>query len=345
MPRSASGSRPSMADVARLSDVSTMTVSRYFTGSGYVSDAARQRIASAIEQLGYRPNQSARSLRSQRTNTVGVLSMGALNYGSAEVLTGLSKAAREASFTLSIIQLDLDFESPGWKEETTKAVGRLLSIPVDGIVLSTPVLGADELLTDWARSIPVITISERPRAALATAGTHSYSAGRQATDHLVGLGHTAILHVAGPTTRNEASERERGYRDAMAAAGLEPYVLSEATDWTASSGHRAGRFAEVDRFTAAFCANDELALGFLNAMDERGLHAPGDFSIVGVDDMPSAAYFLPALTTVRLDFRTLGARTFELLHARITNAAEVPEHFVIEPELVVRRSSAAPHAR
>jgi DNA-binding LacI/PurR family transcriptional regulator len=108
MSRARASKRPSMADVARLAHVSSQTVSRYFTGVGYVREETRTRIAAAIEELGYVPNQSARNLRAQRTNTVGVLSMGPLNYGSSQVLTGLSLAAREADVTLMTSLLELD---------------------------------------------------------------------------------------------------------------------------------------------------------------------------------------------------------------------------------------------
>ncbi|WP_353808711.1 LacI family DNA-binding transcriptional regulator [Agromyces sp. SYSU T00194] len=332
------GRRPSMADVARLAGVSTQTVSRYFTGTGYVGDDTRERVASAIDELGYRRNLSARNLRSAHTNTVGVLTMGALNYGSASVLTGLSLAAREAEYTLSISQLDLDFEAIGWEAEARRALDHFVSIPVDGIIVSTPIRDADAILREIERTTPVLVVSERPILPEHAATMHSYTAGYQATRHLVELGHRDILHVAGPGTRNEAQAREEGYRDALSEAGLTPQVAGDATDWNAGSGHRAGATVDPAAFTAVLAANDELALGFMSAMDRRGLRAPDDYSIVGIDDMPSAAYFSPPLTTMRLDFRSLGANTFRMLHEEIMTGV-APHHFVLEPELVVREST------
>jgi DNA-binding LacI/PurR family transcriptional regulator len=331
--------RPSMADVARLANISTQTVSRYFTGVGYVRAETRERIAAAIEELGYVPNQSARALRTSRTNSVGVLTMGGINYGSAGVLTGLGLAAREADVTLTIAQLDLDFEAKNWEAEARRALTHFKSVQVDGIVLSTPLPDVDKLLVGWDQSTPLITVSELPSAEEGSAGTHSHAAGWEATRHLIGLGHRNILHVAGPSTRNEAHERERGYRDAMQSAGLSPQVLDIAKDWSSPSGYRAGELADPGTFTAAFAANDEIALGFLSAMEKRGLHAPYDFSIVGVDDMPAAAYFSPPLTTMRLDFRALGTATFKMLHHQILTG-EPAQHYVVEPELVVRDSTA-----
>lgn len=335
---SAQIARPNMGDVALRAGVSKQTVSRFFTGRGYVSDETRERIAAAIDELGYRRNQTASSLRRRRTDTIGVLSLGGLVYGSAELLTGLSLAARDASFTLSITELDLDFDAVGWEPEALRAIEHMLSSQVDGIVLSTPVRGEERLLEAIA-PVPVITVSERPHSLATSVSTDSHAAGLAATNHLIGLGHTRIVHVAGPITRNEAVGRERGYRDAMAAAGLESKIVGGATDWGAGSGYRAAELLATSDFTAAFAANDEIALGFLSGMQRLGRRAPRDFSIVGVDDMPSAAYYSPPLTTMRMDFRGMGDRIFRMLHAQITTGA-VPEHLTFDSVLVERESTA-----
>ncbi|MEU6249623.1 LacI family DNA-binding transcriptional regulator [Glycomyces sp. NPDC047010] len=327
--------------MARKVGVSTQTVSRYFTGVGYVGAETRALIAAAIEELGYRPNQSARNLRARRSNAVGVLTMGPLNYGSSGVLTGLSEAARKVGYTLLIAQLDLDFEADGWRGEVRRALEHFLSIPADGILVSTPVQGTDQIVAELDAGIPVLTVSERPHSPEASATTHSFEAARTATEHLIALGHKKILHAAGPANRNEAFERERGYRAAVDEAGLPALVAAGAPDWTAVSGFLAASAADPREFTAVFAANDEIALGFMNAMTARGLHAPEDYSIVGVDDMPSAAYFPPPLTTMRLDFRAVGADAFRMLHERITGAGAVAQD-AMEPELIVRDSTAAP---
>ncbi|MCA4133397.1 LacI family DNA-binding transcriptional regulator [Arthrobacter sp. M4] len=330
-----------MADVAQLANVSTQTVSRYFTGVGYVRAETRERITAAIQELGYVPNQSARTLRTSKTNSVGVLNMGAFNYGSSGVLTGLGLAAREADVTLTIAQLDLDFEAKNWEVEARRALTHFKSVQVDGIVLSSPLPDIDSLLTGWDHSTPLITVSELPSSDEGSAGTHSHAAGWEATHHLIELGHRDILHVAGPSTRNEARERERGYRDAMLGAGLNHQVLDVARDWSSDSGYRAGNIADPSTFTAVFASNDEIALGFMSAMEKRGARAPRDFSIVGVDDMPAAAYFSPPLTTMKLDFRALGIATFKMLHQQILTG-ERAHHYVVEPELVIRDSTAPP---
>jgi DNA-binding LacI/PurR family transcriptional regulator len=332
-----SSTRPSMADVARLANVSTQTVSRYFTGVGYVREETRDRIASAIGQLGYRRNQSARNFRRQRMDTVGVLAMGPLNYGTAEILTGLSLAARSEDMTLTITQLDLTPEASGQHVEVQQALEHLLSLPVDGVAVLTPFTSVEQGLRDITGTTPTIMISDHPTGDGPVASAHSRSAAHQATQHLLDLGHEQVIHIAGPPGRNETSERERGYRDAMEAAGLTPVVIDSADDWTPDSGFRAAKVVDV-AFTAVFAANDEIALGFMSGMTDRGRRPPHDYSIVGIDDMPSSAFFFPPLTTVRLDFRALGATALEELLRQLRTGLPAT-HCGGEPQLVVREST------
>jgi DNA-binding LacI/PurR family transcriptional regulator len=326
-----------MADVGRLARVSAQTVSRYFTGTGYVAGDTRERIEAAIQELGYRPNRVARNLRVSTTETIGVLAMDALNYGNAATISGLSAAAREADYSLIITHLDVDPDAPDNLAVVHRAIDSLISSQVDGIVLSTPYLGTERLLDHVWNAVPVVTISGRPWEATDSATVDSYRAGLVATGHLIELGHRRILHVAGPVHRNEAVERERGYRDAMAAAGLDPATIT-STDWSARSGHRAAQNADPESYTAVFAANDQIALGFMRAMGERGLRSPDDFSIIGVDDMPDAEYFTPALSSMWMDFTELGRRAFGMVHERILTG-ERQERTLIQPMLSAREST------
>ncbi|GMA29836.1 LacI family DNA-binding transcriptional regulator [Arenivirga flava] len=335
--------RPSMVDVGNHAGVSAQSVSRYFTGKGYVSDEARERIAEAIAALGYVRNQVARNLRVDRTDTIGVLCLGPLNYGNAEIVSGLSAEAQTAGYSLIITQLELERGDPAGLEQAQHAIDRFLGFQVDGVVLTTPFPGTDLLLDRIAPDLPVVAMaarSEDPKHTVVTTAS-SYSAGLQATRHLLALGHTRILHLAGPPGRNETYERERGYHDALAEAGVEPLPVLPQRDWSAEGGHDSGASVDPADFTAIFAANDEIALGFMSAMRERGYHAPGDYSIIGVDDMAEAAYFAPPLTTMRLDFRSLGRQTLRMMLSRIRDGE--PAHgFVIEAELIQRASTAPP---
>lgn len=331
-------SRPSLADVGLLADVSAQTVSRYFNGTGYVSAEARERIGAAVERLGYRPDRNARSLRVNRSDTIGVLSVGPLNYGAATILAGLTEAARRAAFPLVISHLDVDVSQPSARRDVRTALDFFLSSRVDGLVVNTPFEGTEDLVDHVWDALPLVTLSGRPASAADSATVDSYAAGVVATGHLVELGHRRVLHLAGPTDRNEAFERERGYRAALADAGLEPLELVRG-DWGAASGYAAGAAVDPDAFTAVFSGNDQMALGFLSAMRARGRVAPDDYSIVGIDDMPDAQFFEPPLSSVFLDFNRLGAEAFRMIHHQIRTGERL-ERLVINPALVPRASSA-----
>ena len=329
-----------MSDVGRHAGVSAQTVSRFFTGAGYVRDETRQRIEVAIDELGYRPNLVARNLRANRTQTIGVLSMDALNHGNAMTLTGLSRAARLSDYSLITTQLDINLEDADAEPAVKRALDKFISAQVDGIVIATSFVGTEKLLDHIWDQLPVITISGRPWANIDSATVDSHHAGLIATRHLVELGHRRVLHLAGPLNRNEAFERQRGYFDALAAAGVTPLEVRASRDWSAQSGYEAGLAVDPSTFTAVFAGNDQMSLGFMRAMAERGLTAPDDYSIVGVDDMPDARYWRPALTSVWMDFVSVGFSTFERLHRRI-ETGEHEERLVIEPTLVVRESTRA----
>ena len=337
------GPRPSMTDVGRVAQVSAQTVSRYFTGRGYVGEQTRGRIEAAIEQLGYRPNHAARHLRSGRSHTLGVLAVGQILYGTAAILTGLASAARDLGYALMITQLDIDIDGPGSPEEIRRALDGFLSARVDGLIMMTPYLGSEKLLDDVWESLPIVTVSGRPRQRVASVSIDSRAAGEEATRHLIALGHRRILHLAGPESRNEGHERAGGYHDALTHASLAPLPLVHG-DWSAASGHAAGRAADPATFTAVFAGNDQMALGFIAAMRERGLRCPADYSIVGVDDMPDAQYFDPPLSSMSMDFVSLGRTAIELLVDHIDSGVR-PAGRTLPSTLVARASSAPLPAR
>lgn len=330
--------RPTMVDVGQLAGVSAQTVSRYFTGKGYVHRETRDKIQAAIDQLNYQFNASARNLRANITHTVGFLATGPLNHGTSSILTGLSEAAFHGGYALLTSQLDVEPHDPAAPVAIRQALDRFLSARVDGLVVSSPYPGIEDLLEHVWETVPVVILSVRSWPNADSATVDSYEAGLLATTHLLELGHTKIIHIAGPSHVNEAEERERGYRTALDRAGVEPLPVPRG-DWSAHSGALVGDAVDVDSFTAVFSGNDQMALGFMSAVRRRGKTAPEDFSIVGVDDMPDARYFTPALTSIYMDFVSLGRVGFEMLIQRITTADRV-ERRVIHPQLIVRESTA-----
>lgn len=330
---------PKMADVGRLAGVSAQTVSRYFTGSGYVGAQTRERIEAAIAELDYRLNQSARSLRVNSTGTIGVLTTGPSLYGSWSVLSGLNQAAARAGYSLLTVQLEADPAGAGTPEWMHRALDRFLSARVDGIVVSSSHPGIEDLLERVWEQVPVVILSGRSWPLADSATVDSYQAGLLATEHLLTLGHRRVLHLAGPEGVNESHERERAYLDAMAAAEL-PALPVLRGDWSAASGATIGERVDPDSFTGVFSGNDQMALGFMSALRSRGRVAPGDYAIVGVDDMPDARFYSPALSSVSMDFAGLGRTGFEMILHRVRSGERTPRR-VIRPELIVRESSNA----
>jgi DNA-binding LacI/PurR family transcriptional regulator len=329
--------RPSMADVGRHAEVSAQTVSRFYTG-GYVSPEARARIEAAVSALGYRHNRLPLSLRSVHTGTIGLLNLGPINFGNAGILTGVNRAARAADQTLVTTQYELDPSMPGAREQVFRDIDNLLSMRVDGLVMATPYTGIEALVDHIADAVPVVSLSESASPRVRSVHADSYEAGVLAVRHLAELGHERILHVSGPSDRDQASSRLHGYRDGLAQAGLAPLPVIEAAEWDARSGAEAADRADPRDFTAVFAANDVIALGFLSRMRARGYEAPRDFSIVGVDDMPEAQFFSPSLTTTRLDFELLGETALRMV-LDLVRGVDPDENAVIPTTLEVREST------
>ena len=175
-------------------------------------------------------------------------------------------------------------------------------------------------------------------------GADQIEGARRAVRHLIDLGHTEIIHLAGPQDWIEAEARMTGYLREMSAADLEtrPPLLG---DWTAERGYRVGReLIGARSFTAIFAGNDHMALGLIRALYDAGVRVPEDVSVIGFDDVPEAAYYLPPLTTVRQDFAEVGRRTIAVLLAAIEGQAPLEAPFPA-PELIVRGSTGPAPAR
>ena len=196
-----------------------------------------------------------------------------------------------------------------------------------------------EALTGLAGDMPLVAVGCGTRARLPSVAIDNLSGAAQATQHLLDLGHRTVHHIGGPESWLDAQERVEGWRQTLRSAGApEPYLLRG--DWSARSGYEVGhRIAAMREVTAVLCGNDPMALGLLRALAECGRRVPGDVSVVGFDDVPEAAFFLPPLTTVRQDFGELGRRALHLLLDRISGEHAPQPTLPIEPELVVRASA------
>ncbi|HYO35904.1 MAG TPA: LacI family DNA-binding transcriptional regulator [Geodermatophilus sp.] len=329
-----------MSDVAALAGVSQQTVSRVVNGSPHVAPRTRERVEQAIAQLGYRPNLAARALVTGCSRTIGLVAVHVSHHGPAQTLIGLEKAAREAGYSLAVSILD-DATAAAVRE----AVARLVSHRVDAVVALSTYDDAARAIGGLDTPVPLVTVQVAGQVAggrgRPAVSVDQEAGARLATRHLLSLGHRTVHHVTGPEGSQEACGRTAGWRAVLAAAGAPVPALLRG-DWTASSGHAAGRelggrIHRGEEVTAVFLANDQMALGLLAALHEEGLSVPGDVSVVGFDDLPEAPYLVPPLTTVRQDFAELGRRGVQLVLARLAGEDLVPEPVV--PVLVVRSST------
>ena len=320
-------------DVAKAAGVSHQTVSRLLKGYEGIRPQTREKVEQALDELGYRPNLTARSLKSGQSHRIGALTHEISHVGPARIVEGASAAAREAGYVLDIVSLDT--RNPSAIEESLALITQhnLAGVLALGVT--------DEMTREFeatAFRVPAYVavesdgLSDDPRAVLSRDGMPAL------IGHLADLGHRRFVHLAGPPEWSASRNRIRAYEAAVAAMGLESVGLLPG-DWSARSGYRAiADLAELPAATAIVAANDQMALGAMLALKERGLRIPDDVSVVGIDDIPEAAYLDPPLTTVRNDFETQGRAAVHRLLALIERT-EMPAVVVPVPQLVVRRSS------
>jgi DNA-binding LacI/PurR family transcriptional regulator len=325
-----------MSDVAARAGVSHQTVSRVINGHPNVAPQTRERVEQAIRELGYRPNTAARALVTGSTRTLGFVAVNINQYGPAQTLVGLERAARAAGYSLSVTVLD-----EATAEAMRAALDRFTAQSVDAVLALATYDDAVEALHQVHTPLPLVTVQSGGALEEPAVGVDQVAGARLATRHLLDLGHRTVHHVTGPADSKEARDRIEGWRAELTAAGA-PVPVCLHGDWTPSSGYEAGRRLAArsragEEITAVFMANDQMALGLLAALHEEGLEAPRDVSVVGFDDLPESPYLTPPLTTVRQDFAELGHRAVELVLARL--AGRDLHLDPVAPVLLVRSST------
>jgi LacI family transcriptional regulator, galactose operon repressor len=323
--------------VARVSHVSVATVSRVFNDHPRVSDPTRRRVLAAASRLGYWPNGVARSLITNRTNTLGLLVPELHGEFFSEVIHGVDVAARERGKHLLLSRT-----SSG--EEELGAALRAMRGRVDGLIVMAPDFDACPTIVRESAGLPTLLLA--PGAL--PHGCDSISvANRQGalalTRHLIALGHRSIAMITGPMRNIEARERREGWRAALREAGVNGRPPLEMTgDFSEHSGYDAmvALLQGNPRPRAVFAANDYMAAGALGALQDAGLRVPDDVALAGFDDIPLARYLTPPLTTVHVDRMRLGRSAVErVLEPHEAGAPE--RHEVLPVTLVVRASCGA----
>ena len=325
-----SDGRPAtIADVATAAAVSQATVSRVVNGKSSVDPSIARRVLDVVAELGYRPSTSARNLARGSTQTVAVLVPDLGNPMFQEVLRGVTHAAAAAGYRVLVADSE---ESPADEAELAREARRRC----DALVLVAPRMPHDELRDLLASLAPVVLVNRSIEGTPDVAVDYA-TAAFDAVGHLVALGHTRLVYLAGPPSSESNRRRLAGIEAALAAhPGLSVEVVPCGAN--IDDGERAA--ARLGTATGVVAFNDLVAFGLLAALRDRGVDVPRDVSVVGFDDIAFARYAAPALTTMAVPRSQLGARAWDALAAEIGGGSPA-EPVLFTPHLVVRASTAA----
>ncbi|MGW5329327.1 LacI family DNA-binding transcriptional regulator [Streptomyces sp. NPDC004014] len=329
-------------DVARAAGVSVGTVSNVINRPETVAGDTRARVLSAIDRLGYVRSESARQLRAGRSRIMGLLVLDMGNPFFVDVARGAERAARDAGLGVMVCN------SAQNAAEEAEYLSLFAEQRVRGVLL-TPADATGRNIAAFRRhGIPFVLVDRVAEGTTeCSVSVDDVAGGALAVRHLVDAGHRSIAYVSGPPGLNQVRDRRTGALNALAEAGLGPDALRELPTERLDVAAGARLLGLADRPTAVFCANDLLALGVLQALYAAGVVVPDDLAIVGYDDIEFAAAAAVPLTSVRQPAVTMGALAAGLLleetEAGVEGGAGRHEHrrVVLQPELVVRRSSLA----
>lgn len=336
--------RCTIKEVAARSGVSVATVSNVLLNKSHLySPETAERVWQAVRELGYRPSSVARSLIRRRTDTVGIILEErqelVLDPYVMAVLEGILEYTAPRNFPVKIVSML-------YQREPDSFLSHVDDGSVDGVILVAPRTYSAALQWAYTADIPcVVAGSTLPNPPLCCVDVDDIEAFYQATKWLIQVGHERIGHIAGPPTQWSASRREYGYRKAMEEAGLkvDPSWIV-AGRYTPPSGKEAmEKLLQVSPpLTAVLCANDWMAIGAMEVVSRYGIRVPEDISIMGFDDIDSAQWVSPPLTTMRQPMRQIGLKAAELLLQQITLGERLEETVHFPAELVIRQSVAPP---
>lgn len=319
-------------DVARRAQLSVATVSRALNGLANVSDEARERIAAAVDDLGYVPHAGARSLSLARNNAIGVVLPDLHGEFFSEFVRGMD---REASRQGYLLLLSNFHGGSGQAANVLRAMrGR-----VDGLIVMAPHLGSQDLASALPKGLPAILINTREGPDHHPAIHLDNAAGvRSVVDHLAQLGRKRLVHIAGPADNMDAQERADTFRQTVAAHGLHGEVVRGDFEMESGSAAIRALLSKGARFDAVFAANDNMAIGALETLRDAGLRVPEQVAVVGFDDIPLAQHL--GITTVRVRIAQLGERAVDRLLDGLSNGDSAADE-LHAPELVVRGTTVA----
>ncbi|MHC1693650.1 MAG: LacI family DNA-binding transcriptional regulator [Sphaerochaetaceae bacterium] len=327
-----------IADIARSAGTSKTTVSRVLNNKPDVDTETRERILRLIEETGFTPQVSAINLAGGRTNIIGLLVPSLSSPYSLTVIQGVAEKIAEENYELMLYTTGLS------EINQKKFLQKLSKKLVDGLVVLLPRESNDLEEKLQSSDMPIVLIDHRGiDTHLHTVSATNEKGGFDATEYLIGLGHSRIGIITGLMDFGCSRDRLEGYRVALGAHGITwDGNLMKAGDFTENSGYEATvrLLAEKNRPTAIFCSNDDMAIGAMQAIQDAGLKVPSDISIVGFDDIARASMTYPSLTTIRQPLITMGGKAAELVKNLIDGVEVERTNIVLNTELVVRGSCA-----
>jgi DNA-binding LacI/PurR family transcriptional regulator len=332
------GKAPTMRDVAQLAGVSIQTVSYVVNGKDVISATTRARVIEAIEQLNYRRDPIARSMRTKQTRLIGLLVLDITN----PVLSVIASAVEAATFDqgYKVILQNVGMDASREKEYLIESAGSL----IDGLIIVNSVDRQATLEFLETEQVTAVLIDCLSSTTVPSVAVDNVKAAHIATSHTIALGHRRIAHITGTLSLLMGQQRQQGYLQALADHNLayERIVVSKSERWDYQAGYDAMNELLRDHSppTAVFAASDQMAIGAYQAIAKAGLRVPEDISVIGFDDMELAQFAVPALTTIRQPFTEIAANAISLLLQLI--AAEKPERtqLILPPKLIIRQSTA-----
>jgi LacI family transcriptional regulator len=343
MPKRNSPSKVTIVEVARRSGVSLGTVSRVINNDVHVAPETRERVTNLMRELGYVANRQARGLRGSKTNVIGVLvpDLGTGYIG--EIMRGI-----DAELALSQLDLML-FTTHRTAIKEANYVANLVQGMVDGLLIVLPRNPADYIGTLTRRNFPFVLIDHQGTGEPCPAvGATNWQGSYNATEYLIKLGHKRIGFITGSMDLGAAIDRQEGYRSALRVHHISEDARLIYTGTFFQPDGYAGACAMLDLEdppSAIFASNDAMAMGAMDAVRSRGLHIPGDVSILGFDDVPQAALVRPSLTTVRQPLEEMGRAATQMLLDMLKSPEKSVSRIELPTELIVRDSTAAPKDR
>jgi DNA-binding LacI/PurR family transcriptional regulator len=327
-------------DVAREAGVSIAAVSQVINGKGKISKERRNEIFLVMERLNYRPSVIAAALTGKKTFTLGLLVPDISNPFFAEIAHAVEDQGDKLGYSIVICSTHNE------DERVERYLTLLQQKSVDGMIIGTGMDNVELLNPLVDKSIPIVSIArEMSSPYVQTVHVGDFAGGKLAAQHLLDLGHTRIAVLAEHLKVSSSRERIRGFREALTGAGLElpeASVKAGGFDLLRDGKRKTMELLQQEnRPTALFCCNDLLAIGSLQAAKELGLRVPEDLSIIGFDNTILASVTDPPLTTIAQPIEAMGKLAVDLLIAQLTHPSDAKLTHILEPELVVRKSTGA----